>query len=125
MSIRRLRQIVTAVTIALAASAATLLYVHSKQQKSLQGIASQITTLCELPEIPPDLTIQRATIDRSDDPLFVDVSLALTGPKDTLYPWLDQFDRWEKKRPGEIQNHTTRESESTPRFHFSAEVYLK
>lgn len=125
MSIRRLRQALTYLTIVLATLVAMLLLQRYKQQESLREIAGQITTLCKLPEIPEEIQIRHASIDPSTNEQFVDVILALTGPTETLDTWLKEVDQWEKKRPGVIQNHRTREAEMSSRFDFTAEVYLK
>ena len=101
------------------------LFHRFQQQKGLRQIAAQVTTICNLPEIPKEITIRHATIDRSEDRQFVDVILALTGPTETLDTWLEKIDEWEKKRPGVIQNHKIREAEMSSRVDFSAEVYHK
>ncbi|MCX8237659.1 MAG: hypothetical protein OSB05_02470 [Akkermansiaceae bacterium] len=125
MSIRRLRQTLTYLTVILATLVAMFLFQRFQQQKGLRQIAAQVTTICNLPEIPREITIRHATIDRSEDRQFVDVILALSGPTKTLDTWLEKIDEWEKKRPGVIQNHKIREAEMSSRVDFSAEVYLK
>ena len=125
MSIRRLRQTLTYLTVILATLVAMFLFQRFQQQKGLRQIAAQVTTICNLPEIHREITIRHATIDRSEDRQFVDVILALSGPTKTLDTWLEKIDEWEKKRPGVIQNHKIREAEMSSRVDFSAEVYLK
>ncbi len=125
MSIRRLRQTLTYLTVILATLVAMFLFQRFQQQKSLRHVAAQITTLCRLPEIPEEITVRHATIDPSEDRQFVDVILALTGPTETLDTWLEEVDEWEKKRPGVIQNHKIREAEMSSRVDISAEVFLK
>ncbi|MFT6177997.1 MAG: hypothetical protein ACJAQT_000614 [Akkermansiaceae bacterium] len=125
MSVRRLRQILTYLSIILATLVAMTLFLRFQEQKGLRQVASQITQLCELPDIPEEITVRHATIDRSENQQYIDVILALSGPTETLSGWLEKVDEWEKKRPGVIQNHKTREAEMSSRVDFSAEVYLE
>lgn len=125
MSVRRLRQVLTYLTIILATLVAMTLFLRFQEQKGLRQVAAQITNLCELPDIPEGITVRHATIDRSENRQYIDVILALSGPTETLDGWLEKVDNWEKKRPGVIQNHRTREAEMSSRVDFSAEVYLK
>jgi hypothetical protein len=125
MSIRRLRQVLTYLTVILATVVAMLLFHRYQQQKGLRVIAAQITTACKLPEIPEEIDIRHAYIDPSENQQFIDVILTLSGPTETLDAWLEQVDEWEKKRPGVIQNHRIREAEMSSRVDFTAEVYLK
>lgn len=125
MSIRRLRQVLTYLTIILATMAALLLFQQFQMRKGKRQVADEITTICKLPDIPEDLTIRHAVIDRSEDERFVDVILTLTGPTDIFNNWLEEVDSWEKKRPGVIQNHRIREAEMSSRVDFTAEVYLE
>ena len=123
MSIRRLRQVLTHLTVIVATLAAVLLFQLYQQQQGARETGEQIISFCQLPDLPEEIVVRHAVIDRSDDPDFVDVILTLTGPTDPLHHWLKQFDQWEKDRPGIIQNHRTRESEMSSRFDFTAEVY--
>ena len=125
MSIRRLRQVLTYLTVILATMVAMLLFNRYQQQKGLRAVADQITEACKLPDIPDGIDIRHAHIDPSDNQQFIDVILTLGGPTETLDAWLKEVDKWEKKRPGVIQNHRTRESEMSSRVDFTAEVYLK
>jgi hypothetical protein len=125
MSVRRLRQILTYLVVILTTLVVVLLLQQSQNQKSLSHVASQITELCELPDLPDGLTVRHATIDRSENQQYIDVILALTGPTKDLDGWLEQVDKWEQKRPGVIQNHRIREAEMSSRVDFTAEVYLK
>jgi len=125
MSVRRLRQLLTYLVVILVTLIAIFALQQFQRQKGLSHIAAQITEICELPELPEELTVRHASIDRSEDPQFVDVILALTGPTETLDDWLEKVDLWEKKRPGVIQNHRIREAEMSSRADFTAEVYLK
>lgn len=125
MSIHRLRQILTYLVVILVTLIAVLALQQFQRQRGLHHVATQITQLCEFPELPEELTIRHASIDRSQDPQFVDIILALTGPTETLDAWLEKMDLWEKKRPGVIQNHRIREAEMSSRVDLSAEVYLK
>ncbi len=125
MSIRRLRQVLTYLTIILATVVAMLLFHRYQQQKGLRVVATQITTACQLPDIPKEIDVRHAYIDPSEDQQFIDVILTLSGPTETLDNWLEQVDEWEKKRPGVIQNHRIREAEMSSRVDFTAEVCLK
>ncbi len=125
MSIRRLRQVLTHLTVIVATLAAVLLFQLDQQQQGARETGRQIIGFCHLPNLPEEIVVRHAVIDRSEDPNFVDVILTLTGPTDPLNNWLKQFDQWEKNRPGIIQNHRTRESEMSSRFDFTAEVYLQ
>ncbi|MFT6861481.1 MAG: hypothetical protein ACJAVK_000033 [Akkermansiaceae bacterium] len=125
MSIRRLRQALTYLTIILATLVAMLLFQRFQQQKGQRQIAGEIISICELPDISEEIIVRHAVIDRSEDERFVDVILTLTGPTETLNNWLEQVDGWEKKRPGDVQNHRIREAEMSSRVDFSAEVYLE
>lgn len=125
MSIRRLRQVLTYLTVILATLVAMFLFQRFQQQKGKRQIAAEITRLCNLPGIPEEITVRHAVIDRSENEQFVDVILTLTGPTEELDTWLEEVDQWEKDRPGVIQNHRTREAEMSSRFDFTAEVYLK
>lgn len=125
MSIRRLRQVLTHLTVIVVTLAAVLLFQLYQQQYGARETGQQIISSCQLPDLPEEIVVRHAVIDRSDDPDFVDVILTLTGPTETLNDWLKQFDQWEKDRPGVIQNHRTRESEMSSRFDFTAEVYLQ
>lgn len=125
MSIRRLRQILTYLTVILATLVAMLLFQRYQQQKGLRTVAAEITTACQLPEIPEEIDVRHAHIDPSENQDFIDVILTLSGPTETLDKWLEKVDGWEKKRPGVIQNHRIREAEMSSRVDFTAEVYLK
>lgn len=125
MSIRRLRQVLTYLTVILATVVAMLLFHRYQQQKSLRAVATQITTACQLPDVPQEIEVRHAHIDPSENQQFIDVILALSGPTESLDDWLKQVDKWEKKRPGVIQNHRIREGEMSSRVDFTAEVYLK
>jgi hypothetical protein len=125
MSIRRLRQILTYLTVILATLVAMLLFQRYQQQKGLRAVAAEITTTCQLPEIPEEIDVRHAHIDPSENQDFIDVILTLSGPTETLDKWLEKVDEWEKKRPGVIQNHRIREAEMSSRVDFTAEVYLK
>ena len=125
MSIRRLRQVLTYLTVILATVVATLLFHRYQQQEGLRAVAAQITTACQLPDVPKEIDVRHAHIDPSDDQQFIDVILTLSGPTGSLDEWLKQVDEWEKKRPGVIQNHRIREAEMSSRVDFTAEVYLK
>lgn len=125
MSIRRLRQVLTYLTVILATVVAMLLFHRYQQQKSLRAVATQITTACQLPDVPKEIEVRHAHIDPSENQQFIDVILALSGPTESLDDWLKQVDKWEKKRPGVIQNHRIREGEMSSRVDFTAEVYLK
>jgi len=125
MSIRRLRQILTYLTVILATLVAMLLFQRYQQQKGLRAVATEITTTCQLPEIPEEIDVRHAHIDPSENQDFIDVILTLSGPTETLDKWLEKVDEWEKKRPGVIQNHRIREAEMSSRVDFTAEVYLK
>ncbi|MDB4465792.1 hypothetical protein N9057_05845 [Akkermansiaceae bacterium] len=125
MSIRRLRQILTYLTVILATLVAMLLFQRYQQQKGLRTVAAEITTACQLPEIPEEIDVRHAHIDPSENQDFIDVILTLSGPTETLDKWLEKVDEWEKKRPGVIQNHRIREAEMSSRVDFTAEVYLK
>lgn len=124
MSIRRLRQILTILTVILATLTATFLSQRHFRQKEAREVGAEIIRLCELPKLPEEISVRHALIDPSEDKRFVDVFLTLTGPTKALNDWLKNFDRWEKKRPGIIQNHRTREAEMSSRFDFTAEVYV-
>jgi len=124
MSIRRLRQVLTCLTLILATLAAVLLYQRHQQENGVRHTGEEITGICQLPELPEEIIVRHAVIDRSEDPQFVNVILTLTGPNKTLDSWLKDFDQWEKNRPGIIQNHRTREAEQSSRFDFTAEVYI-
>lgn len=125
MSVRRLRQILTYLIVVLATLVVVFVLQQIQNQKGQRQVASEITKLCELPDLPEELTIRHATIDRSENKQYIDVILALTGPTETLDGWLEKVDQWEHKRPGVIQNHRIREAEMSSRVDFSAEVYLK
>lgn len=125
MSIRRLRQALTYLTVILATLVAMFFFQRFKQQEGLRAIANEIVRISELPEIPEEITVKHASIDQSENRQFVDVILALSGPTETLDNWLEKVDEWEKKRPGIIQNHKIREAEMSSRMDFTAEVYLK
>ncbi|MDA7494118.1 hypothetical protein N8485_04930 [Akkermansiaceae bacterium] len=125
MSIRRLRQVLTYLTVILATVVATLLFHRYQQQEGLRAVAAQITTACQLPDVPKEIDVRHAHIDPSDDQQFIDVILTLSGPTGSLDEWLKQVDEWEKTRPGVIQNHRIREAEMSSRVDFTAEVYLK
>ena len=125
MSVHRLRQILTYLVVILATLIVVLIIQQIQGQKGHRQVAAQITKLCELPDLPEELIIRHATIDRSEDQQFVDVILALTGPTETLDGWLEKVDKWEQKRPGVIQNYRIREAEMSSRIDFTAEVFLK
>ncbi len=125
MSIRRLRQVLTYFTVILATMVAMLLFQRFQLKKGQRQIAGEITSICKLPDIPEEIIVWHAVIDRSENEQFVDVILTLTGPTEALDSWLEQVDGWEKKRPGVIQNHRIREAEMSSRVDFNAEVYLK
>jgi len=125
MSIRRLRQVLTYLTVILATVVAMLLFQQYQKQEGLRAVAAQITTACQLPDVPKEIDVRHAHIDPSEKPQFIDVILTLSGPTGTLDEWLKQVDEWEKKRPGVIQNHRIREAEMSSRVDFTAEVYLK
>ena len=125
MSIRRLRQVLTYLTVILATVVAMLLFQRYQQQEALRAVATQITTACQLPDVPKEIEVRHAHIDPSENQQFIDVILALSGPTESLDDWLQQVDEWEKKRPGVIQNHRIREGEMSSRVDFTAEVYLK
>ncbi|MGD1980010.1 MAG: hypothetical protein PVJ98_11505 [Akkermansiaceae bacterium] len=125
MSIRLLRNILTYLTVVLVTMTAVLLYQRYLQEKNTREVGEEIIRLCKLPEVPEEIIVRHAVIDRSEDPRFVDVLLTLTGPENKLNDWLDGFDEWEKKRLGVIENHRTRESEGSSRFDFTAEVYVE
>ena len=118
MSIRRLRQVLTYLTVILATVVAMLLFQRYQKQEGLRAVAAQITTACQLPDVPKEIDVRHAHIDPSEKPQFIDVILTLSGPTGAL-------DEWEKKRPGVIQNHRIREAEMSSRVDFTAEVYLK
>lgn len=124
MSIRRLRQILTYLTIVLVTLSAVVLYQRHERQEGLRATAGEIIRISELPEIPEEIEVRHALIDPSEDRRFVDVILTLTGPQDLLNRWLDQVDDWEKNRPGIIQNHKIREAEMSSRMDFTAEVFV-
>ena len=125
MSVRRLRQILTYLVVVLTTLVVVLLLQQVQNQKGLSQVASQITELCELPDLPDGRRIRHATIDRSENEQFIDVILALSGPTEDLDGWLEEVDKWEQKRPGVIQNHRIREAEMSSRVDFTAEVFLK
>ncbi|MEO1832068.1 MAG: hypothetical protein ABGZ08_05990 [Akkermansiaceae bacterium] len=125
MSIRRLRQVLTYLTVILATVVAMLILQRYQKQEGPRAVAAQITTACQLPDIPKEIDVRHAHIDPSEDQQFIDVILTLSGPTDSLDEWLKQVDEWEKKRPGVIQNHRIREAEMSSRVDFTAEVYLK
>ena len=125
MSIRRLRQILTILTVILFTLVAVFLYQRHLQAEGAKETALDIVRICKLPDLPEEIEIRHALIDQSDDENFVDVLLTLTGPTKILNGWLKEFDQWEKKRPGVIQNHRTREAEMSSRFDFTAEVFLE
>ena len=125
MSIRRLRQVLTYLTVILATVVAMLLFQRYQKQEGLRAVAAQITTACQLPDVPKEIDVRHAHIDPSEDQQFIDVILTLSGPTGSLDEWLKQVDEWEKKRPGVIQNHRIREAEMSSRVDFTAEVYLK
>jgi hypothetical protein len=125
MSIRRLRQVLTYLTVILATVVAMLLFHRYQQQEGLRAVATQITTACQLPDVPKEIDVRHAHIDPSENQQFIDVILTLSGPTGSLDDWLKKVDKWEKKRPGVIQNHRIREAEMSSRVDFTAEVYLK
>ena len=125
MSIRRLRQALTYLTVILATVVALLLFHRYQKKEGLRAVAAQITTACQLPDVPKEIDVRHAHIDPSEDQQFIDVILTLSGPTGSLDEWLKQVDEWEKKRPGVIQNHRIREAEMSSRVDFTAEVYLK
>ena len=125
MSIRRLRQVLTYLTVILATVVAMLLLHRYQKKEDLRAVAAQITTACQLPDVPKEIDVRHAHIDPSEDQQFIDVILTLSGPTGSLDEWLKQVDEWEKKRPGVIQNHRIREAEMSSRVDFTAEVYLK
>ena len=125
MSIRRLRQVLTYLTVILATVVAMLLFHRYQKQGSLRAIATQITTACKLPDVPKGIEVRHAHIDPSEDQQFIDVILTLSGPTGSLDEWLKQVDEWEKKRRGVIQNHRIREAEMSSRVDFTAEVFIE
>lgn len=125
MPLRQLRTTLNFILVILATLAAKHLYDEWKNQRSARAVASQVVSLCSLPELPEGLTIDHAAIAPSDDSNYVDTNLTLTGPTEILDDWLDQVDEWQKKRPGTVLNFQLRESEMSSRVDFSAEVYLK
>jgi hypothetical protein len=125
MSIRRLRQLLTGLTLILATLVAVVLYQRYQRQEGLRNTAGRITEISQLPQIPEEIDVRHAVIDPSEDRHFVDVILTLTGPQKLLNDWLDEVDEWEKNRPGVIQNHKIREAEMSARMDFIAEIYVK
>lgn len=125
MSIRRLRQILTHLTVILATLVAILLYQKYQQGEGKRVLAREIAQISRLPEIPDEIIVRHAAIDPSEDENFVDVILTLTGPSGILNAWLEKVDEWEKDRPGVIQNHRIREAEMSSRVDFNAEIYLE
>ena len=125
MSIRRLRQALTYLTVILTTSVGMLLFQRYQQQRGLRAVATEITTLCKLPDIPEEIDVRHAHIDPSEHQEFVDIILTLSGPTKTLDSWLEQVDEWEKRRHGVIQNYEIREAEMSSRVDFTAEVSLK
>ncbi len=123
MSIRQIRSLLTILVILLATTAAIIFFVKFQNQKNQREIASEITTLCQIPEIPEELNIHHALIERSSQSPTIEILLTLTGKRDSLYAYLEKIDHWEKNRPTHILRHSTKESEQTHRFHFAAEVY--
>jgi hypothetical protein len=79
-------------------------------------VAREIVTLCELPPIPIELEVLHASITEND------VSLTVTGPDKVFDTWLGEIDKWKDNRPFQILNFTIRESESSIRVDFSAEL---
>lgn len=122
MSIRLLRQILTILTVIFATLMAVFLYQQYLQNEGVTKIGNEIVEICQLPELPEEVEIKHALVDKGEDSGFVDVILTLTGPQKNLNGWLKEFDEWEKMRPGLIQNHSTREAEMSSRFDFTAEV---
>jgi hypothetical protein len=124
MSIRRLRQTLTFLTVILATLVAVFLYQRHLEKEGTNKMGREIVKICQLPDLPEEVEVRHALVDRSEDERFVDVILTLTGPTKALNDWLKEFDQWEKKRPGLIQNHRTREAEMSSRFDFTAEVFV-
>lgn len=125
MPVRRLRQILSSLTLILATLAIVFFLQQLQKQKSQRQIAAEITRLCQLPDLPDSLTIRHASIDHSEQRSYADVILALSGPPKALDEWLEKVDEWEQGRPGLIQNHRIREAEMSSRADFTAEVFLK
>ncbi|MGC6565447.1 MAG: hypothetical protein ACON38_07520 [Akkermansiaceae bacterium] len=125
MTLRQLRTALNFILVILATIVGKHTYDQWKNQRSARTVATEIVSLCELPDLPEEITINHAAIDPSEDEQYVDTNLTLTGPTKVLDGWLDQVDDWKKKRPGVILNYQIRESEMSSRVDFSAEVYLK
>ncbi|MDA7520529.1 hypothetical protein N8531_01265, partial [bacterium] len=55
MSIRRLRQVLTYLTVILATVVAMLLFHRYQKKEGLRAVAAQITTACQLPDVPKEI----------------------------------------------------------------------
>jgi len=89
MPVRRLRQILSSLTLILATLAIVFFLQQLQKQKSQRQIAAEITRLCQLPDLPDSLTIRHASIDHSEQRSYADVILALSGPPKALDEWLE------------------------------------
>ncbi|MEJ6646279.1 MAG: hypothetical protein QNL24_03035 [Akkermansiaceae bacterium] len=94
----------------------TLLGRHFYDGWQKTQVAKEIVTLCELPPIPYELEVLHASIIEKN------VSLTVSGPDKIFDTWLGEIDKWRDNRPFQVLNFTIRESESTIRMDFSAEL---
>ncbi len=125
MSVQRLRQSLSYLIVIVVTLCVAFILRHLQDQTNYRQVATEISEVCELPDIPQALTIHHASIDHSESEQYVNIILSLGGPTHTLDAWLEKVDQWENKRPGVIQNHRIRESEMSSRADFTAEVFLK
>lgn len=124
MTIRRLRQILTYLTVIAGTILIIQIIQYKRRNRDSENISNEIITLCKLPELPTDITVRHAAIDPADNTGYVDVILTLTGDQEALNTWLEKVDQWEKKRPAIIYDHKLRESQYSARIDFNAEAAI-
>jgi len=115
--IRRIRILLNAAIIVAVAVIGYRFFLKWQQEK----VVASIVETCQLPPLPETATVHHSFYDTPEmGPHFVAFSISTS--EEEMDQWLEQVDQWQLKRPKIILSYSLRESKSSSRIDFNAEI---
>ena len=115
--LRRIRVLLNAIIIVLLTLLGRYFHDDWKDQKAGQ----EVIDLCQLPELPEQLTVLHARAKES----HVILSVSAEREESEIFDaWMAEVDQWKKKPPFGVLNFSFRESEAILRMDFTAQLRL-